>query len=199
MLFYHLSLILCCVRAGRGRKFFARVRDGTGEPGKHEDSAPDRPQTSLTQSVLNIRGREGFFVKKTIIALAAASSVALSHGVAVAEEPIKDDKVTAAEQNTNGSSELKDKLAGSSEKGKEEDKGQETEGGDVTEPENEDEKEPKGSSAQDFFGWKDDASGLEKLIKIGSAVAAVVALLGSISALIANIEKIVKQFTKVGK
>ncbi|QQC42177.1 hypothetical protein I6H52_10050 [Corynebacterium urealyticum] len=138
-------------------------------------------------------------MKKTIIALAAASSVALSHGVAVAEEPIKDDKVTAAEQNTNGSSELKDKLAGSSEKGKEEDKGQETEGGDVTEPENEDEKEPKGSSAQDFFGWKDDASGLEKLIKIGSAVAAVVALLGSISALIANIEKIVKQFTKVGK
>lgn len=138
-------------------------------------------------------------MKKTIIALAAASSVALSHGVAVAEEPIKDDKVTAADQNTNGSSELKDKLAGSSEKGKEEDKGQETEGGDVTEPENEDEKEPKGSSAQDFFGWKDDASGLEKLIKIGSAVAAVVALLGSISALIANIEKIVKQFTKVGK
>ncbi|TYR18294.1 hypothetical protein FYJ88_05660 [Corynebacterium urealyticum] len=139
-------------------------------------------------------------MKKTIIALAAASSVALSHGVAVAEEPIKDDKVTAAAQNTNGSSELKDKLAGSSEKGKEKDKGQETEGdkgGDTTNP---DEKpSAKGSSASDFFEWDETTKPMKKLTDVAAAVAAVVALLGSISALFANIEKIVKQFTKVGK
>lgn len=123
-------------------------------------------------------------MKKTIIALAAASSVALSHGVAVAEEGTTlpgSSVTTPADNGKNESTPAPEN---------------ENEGGDVTEPENEDEKEPKGSSAQDFFGWKDGASGLEKLIKIGSAVAAVVALLGSISALFANIEKIVKQFTK---
>lgn len=118
-------------------------------------------------------------MKKTIIALAAASSVALSHGVAVAE-PVQEDQVASAEQTTNGSSELKNKLTLSSERS--------------TEPE--DGEKPSATGSSKIFGWEDDASPVDKLIKIGAAVAAVVSLLGSISALFANIEKIVKQFTK---
>ena len=161
----------------------------------HEDSAPDRSHTSLTQSVLDIRGREGFFVKKTIIALAAASSVALSHGVAVAEEPIKNDKVAAAEQNANGSSKKQ--------------------GG---------EKPSAKGSADNFFGWSNgknkplknkngevitDAEGniryeeptssWDKFKDVAAVIAGVVTLLGSISALFANIEKIAKQFSNFGK
>lgn len=153
----------------------------------HEDSAPDRSHTSLTQSVLDIRGREGFFVKKTIIALAAASSVALSHGVAVADD-VKTDTTqsSSAKQGLSGSADKDNKVNDQApEKGTEDKK-----------DEQDKEKDSKGSSAQKFFGWKDDASGLDKLIKIGAAVAAVVALLGSISSLFANIEKIVKQFNK---
>ena len=127
-------------------------------------------------------------MKKTIIALAAASSVALSHGVAVAQEPIKDDKVAAS----------------SAQEGK---------------------KNPsaKGSSsAQDFFGWEDGTtpklnkdgkqiivdgkpqfekatSTWEKFKDVAAVIAGVVTLLGSISALFANIEKIAKQFSNFGK
>lgn len=129
-------------------------------------------------------------MKKTIIALAAASPVALSHGVAVAEEG--NTNQSSVEQNTNGSSELKNQLTGSSEKNK--DQNQETEGdkdGNTTNP---DEKEATGSSK--FFGWDETTKGLDKLIAVGAAVAAVVSLLGSISALFANIEKLAKQFTK---
>ena len=125
-------------------------------------------------------------MKKTIIALAAASSVALSHGVAVAEENQQPTQFSA-EAGALTSSDKNKKENPAPEKEKE---------GDQVEDDTKPEGEAKGSSAQDFFGWKDDASGLEKLIKIGSAVAAVVALLGSISSLFANIEKIVKQFTK---
>lgn len=121
-------------------------------------------------------------MKKTIIALAAASSVALSHGVAVAEEG--NTAQPSVEQGAFSSVDSK-KENQAPEKGTEDKK-----------DEQDKEKDSKGSSAQDFFGWKDDASGLDKLIKIGAAVAAVVALLGSISSLFANIEKIVKQFTK---
>ncbi|WP_300611550.1 hypothetical protein [Corynebacterium sp.] len=133
-------------------------------------------------------------MKKTIIALAAASPVALSHGVAVAEEG--NTNQSSVEQNTNGSSELKNQLTGSSEKSKEEnkDQNQETEGdkdGNTTNP---DEKEATGSSK--FFGWDETTKGLDKLIAVGAAVAAVVSLLGSISALFANIEKLAKRFTK---
>ncbi|OFO15894.1 MULTISPECIES: hypothetical protein [unclassified Corynebacterium] len=131
-------------------------------------------------------------MKKTIIALAAASSVALSHGVAVAEDSKVGTEVTAEAGQT----------AGSSNKGG---------------------NEAKGSSDRDLgreiFGWQDgtqqaykngvpvfDAKGNpvpeekttfgKKFKDIAGAVAAVVALLGSISALVANIEKIAKQFTK---
>lgn len=161
----------------------------------HEDSAPDRPHTSLTQSVLEIRDREGFFVKKTIIALAAASSVALSHGVAVAEDSKVGTEVTAEAGQTAGSS----KKQGA------------------------DEPSAKGSSADDFFGWSNgtnkqrvengklvtDADGnpvyeeptstWKKFKDVAAVIAGAVALLGSISALFANIEKIAKQFSNFGK
>ena len=131
-------------------------------------------------------------MKKTIIALAAASSVALSHGVAVAEEGKQAPITVQAETKTTGSVDKGDKDA-------------------------------KGSSDRDLgreiFGWQDgtqqaykngvpvfDAEGNpvpeekttfgKKFKDIAGAVAAVVALLGSISALIANIEKIAKQFAK---
>lgn len=128
-------------------------------------------------------------MKKTIIALAAASSVALSHGVAVAEEHQQPTQFSSEAGQTAGGSSNKDEKETTPAPEKEKE-------GDQVEDDTKPEGEAKGSSAQDFFGWKDDASGLEKLIKIGSAVAAVVALLGSISSLFANIEKIVKQFTK---
>lgn len=132
-------------------------------------------------------------MKKTIIALAAASSVALSHGVAVADD-VKTD--------TTQSSSAKQGLSGSADK---------------------DNKDAKGSSDRDLgreiFGWKDgtqqakkdgkpvvDDNGnavleektpfFKKFTDVAAAIAGVVALLGSISALIANIEKIAKQFTK---
>lgn len=142
-------------------------------------------------------------MKKTIIALAAASSVALSHGVAVAEEPIKDDKVAVADQNANGSSTNNEQgTTGSSSNNNQ---------------------DAKGSSDRDLgreiFGWKDgtqqakkdgkpvvDDNGnavleektpfFKKFTDVAAAIAGVVALLGSISALIANIEKIAKQFMK---
>lgn len=143
----------------------------------HEDPAPARSQTSLTQSVLVIRGREGFFVKKTIIALAAASSVALSHGVAVAQEPATDTKPAISSTTEN----------------------KENTGEGTTKPEdqnNKDDKKATGSTASDFFGWNEKTSGWTKFQNIAAAIAGVVALVGSLSALFANIEKIVKQFTK---
>lgn len=125
-------------------------------------------------------------MKKTIIALAAASSVALSHGVAVAQEPIKDDKVAASSVQ----------------------KGQ-------------DKPSAKGS-ADNFFDWEDGTtpklnkdgeqvivdgkpqfekatSTWEKFKDVAAVIAGVVTLLGSISALFANIEKIAKQFSNFGK
>ncbi len=126
-------------------------------------------------------------MKKTIIALAAASSVALSHGVAVAEPAQNDTKPAIS----------------SSQEGKEK-------------------PSATGSSAQDFFGWEDGTtpklnkdgeqiivngepqfekptSTWKKFTDIAAVVAGVVTLLGSISALFANIEKIAKQFSNFGK
>lgn len=150
----------------------------------HEDSAPDRSHTSLTQSVLVIRGREGFFVKKTIIALAAASSVALSHGVAVAEEG-------------NTAQPSVEQGAFSSVDSKKENQAPEKDTEDKKDEQDKDEdKKATGSSINDFFGWDETTSGWTKFQNIAAAIAGVVALVGSISALFANIEKIVKQFTK---
>ena len=150
----------------------------------HEDSAPDRSHTSLTQSVLDIRGREGFFVKKTIIALAAASSVALSHGVAVAEEGPAPTPITAqAEQEATGSNTNNEQgTTGSSSNN------------------NQDGDDDGRSAFAKFFGWdkpgEKPTDGFKKFKDIAAGVAAIVAFLGSISALIANIEKIAKQFMK---
>lgn len=131
-------------------------------------------------------------MKKAIIALAAASSVALSHGVAVAEEGSANTKPAASsQQGVFGSGDNK-KENQAPEKGNEG---------------NEDKKDPRGketgegkrvtgSTASDFCEWDENTSGLKKLQSIAASVAAVVALLGSVSSLFANIEKIVKQFTK---
>lgn len=121
-------------------------------------------------------------MKKTIIALAAVSSVALSHGVAVAQEDPASQEITTQAETTQ---EDQDNNETTNKNGK---------GGFGSSDKND--KDAKGSSAQGIFGWDDDASPVDKLIKIGAAVAAVVSLLGSISALFANIEKLVKQFTK---
>lgn len=124
-------------------------------------------------------------MKKTIIALAAASSVALSHGVAVAEENQQPTQFSAeAGALTSSDKNKKENPAPEKEK--------ENEGEDTTNP---DEK-PEATGSSKFFGWDETTKGLDKLIAVGAAVAAVVALLGSISSLFANIEKIVKQFTK---
>ena len=125
-------------------------------------------------------------MKKTIIALAAVSSVALSHGVAVAE-PVQEGQAASAEQTTNGSSELKNKMFGSSERSTEENEGEDT-----TNP---DEK-PEATGSSKIFGWDEETKFVEKFKDVAGAVAAVVSFLGSISALFANIEKLVKQFTK---
>lgn len=117
-------------------------------------------------------------MKKTIIALAAASSVALSHGVAVAEATEVDTKPAIS----SSTADVVQSFSSSN-------KGTGTESG-----QNQEKTEATGSSK--IFGWEDDASPVDKLIKIGAAVAAVVSLLGSISALFANIEKLVNQFTK---
>lgn len=134
-------------------------------------------------------------MKKTIIALAAASSVALSHGVAVAEDSKVGTEVTAEAGQTAGSSKKQ---------------GAET-------------PSAKGS-ADNFFGWSNgknkplknkngevitDAEGniryeeptssWDKFKDVAAVIAGVVTLLGSISALFANIEKIAKQFSNFGK
>ncbi|TYR15874.1 hypothetical protein [Corynebacterium urealyticum] len=117
-------------------------------------------------------------MKKTIIALAAASSVALSHGVAVADEGPAPTPVTKeADQKAGGSSNQDNKENQAPEKDTED-------------------KKATGSSINDFFGWDETTSGWTKFQNIAAAIAGVVALVGSLSALFANIEKIVKQFTK---
>lgn len=123
-------------------------------------------------------------MKKTIIALAAASSVALSHGVAVAEEaPITP---AGSQQSIVGSSTT----------------GNEAKPGDnATNPEGEQGKDnnkekPEATGSSKIFGWDENTGIITKFKDIAGAVAAVVGFLGSISALFANIEKIVKQFTK---
>lgn len=124
-------------------------------------------------------------MKKTIIALAAASSVALSHGVAVAEENQQPTQFSAeAGALTSSDKNKKENPAPEKEK--------ENEGEGTTNP---DEK-PEATGSSKIFGWDDKTTPFEKFTSIAGAVAAVVAFLGSISALIANIEKIVKQFTK---
>lgn len=130
-------------------------------------------------------------MKKTIIALAAASSVALSHGVAVAEEG-----TTLPGSSVTAPADKADKAPAPEKK----DKGQETDGdkgGDTTNPD--DKPSAKGSSAADFFKWNEDTSDWTKFQDVAKLIAGAVALLGSISALFANIEKIVKQFTNFGK
>lgn len=140
----------------------------------------------MTQSVLEIRGREGFFVKKTIIALAAASSVALSHGVAVADGNQEQIKISS-EAGTFGSL-IQDKKEFTPDPEEE----NENEGKDTTNPD----ETPEATGSSKIFGWDEETGPVEKFTSIASAVAAVVGFLGSISALFANIEKIVKQFTK---
>lgn len=127
-------------------------------------------------------------MKKTIIALAAASSVALSHGVAVAEGAPKTNTATGSQQNIPGSVDGKTENTQDTETGN---------GGDnATNPEGNEQQGTTSSTAQGLFGWKDGATPFQKIAAIAAAVTAVVTLLGSISALIANIEKIAKQFTK---
>ena len=124
-------------------------------------------------------------MKKTIIALAAASSVALSHGVAVADEGPAPTPVTKeADQKAGGSSNQDNKENPAPETGNGGEKGKV-----------EDQK-ATGSSINDFFDWDEKTSGWTKFQNIAAAIAGVVALVGSLSALFANIEKIVKQFTK---
>src|SRR5699024_2364812 len=150
------------------------------------DSAPDRSQTSLTQSVLEIRGREGFFVKKTIIALAAASSVALSHGVAVADE----------DTNTNTAASSQQSVAGSSTTGNEAKPGDNATNSEGEQGKDNNKEKPEATGSSKIFDWDENTGIITKFKDIAGAVAAVVGFLGSISALFANIEKIVKQFTK---
>lgn len=119
-------------------------------------------------------------MKKTIIALAAASSVALSHGVAVAEEG--NTPQPSVEQGAFGSVDSK-KENQAPEKDPEDKK-------------DEQDKKATGSSINDFFDWDEKTSGWTKFQNIAAAIAGVVALVGSLSALFANIEKIVKQFIK---
>ena len=148
---------------------------------KHENSAPDCSKTSLTKFVLVTRGREGFFLKKTIIALAAASSVALSHGVAVAEETEVDAKPTISSSTADGSQPF-----GSSNQRTDE----------STAESEQDQEKPEATGSSKIFSWEEGTGFITKFKDIAGAVAAVVGFLGSISALFANIEKIVKQFTK---
>ena len=135
----------------------------------------------MTQSVLVTRGREGFFVKKTIIALAAASSVALSHGVAVAEETEVDAKPTISSSTADGSQPF-----GSSNQRTDE----------STAESEQDQEKPEATGSSKIFSWEEGTGFITKFKDIASAVAAAVGFLGSISALFANIETIVKQFTK---
>lgn len=115
-------------------------------------------------------------MKKTIIALAAASSVALSHGVAVADET---QTPPAGSQQS---------IVGSSTTGT---------GENNTDPEGEQgQGKPEATGSSKIFGWDEETGVVEKFTSIASAVAAIVGFLGSISGLFASIEKIVKQFTK---
>ena len=122
-------------------------------------------------------------MKKTIIALAAASSVALSHGVAVAEENPEQTKISSDAGALGSLSQDKKEPTPAPEE--ENESAGKDEG-----------KKATGSSINDFFGWDETTSGWTKFQNIAAAIAGVVALVGSISALFANIEKIVKQFTK---
>lgn len=126
-------------------------------------------------------------MKKTIIALAAASSVALSHGVAVAEETQVDNAATAQAHQNTGSTSSQGEDTTNNESGA---------GEGATKPEDDEQQDTTSSSAQDLFGWKDGANPFEKIAAIAAAFTAVVTLLGAISGLFASIEKIVKQFTK---
>ena len=135
----------------------------------------------MTKFVLVTRGREGFFVKKTIIALAAASSVALSHGVAVAEETEVDAKPTISSSTADGSQPF-----GSSNQRTDE----------STAESEQDQEKPEATGSSKIFSWEEGTGFITKFKDIASAVAAAVGFLGSISALFANIETIVKQFTK---
>jgi len=122
-------------------------------------------------------------VKKTFIALAAASSVALSHGVAVAEKIEVDAKPTISSSTADGSPSADSSAGGTGEN--------------TTDPESEQgQGKPEATGSSKIFGWDEETGPVEKFTSIASAVAAVVGFLGSISALFANIEKIVKQFTK---
>ena len=122
-------------------------------------------------------------MKKTIIALAAASSVALSHGVAVAEETEVDAKPTISSSTADGSQPF-----GSS--------NQRTDEGTPDTESEQDQEKPEATGSSKIFSWEEGTGFITKFKDIASAVAAVVGFLGSISALFANIEKIVKQFTK---
>ncbi|QQB07633.1 hypothetical protein [Corynebacterium urealyticum] len=134
-------------------------------------------------------------MKKTIIALAAASSVALSHGVAVAEPAQDPAQITANDEQGNASQENQ----GNPEvpNTDDESKGKGSTGSSSNDQEGEDDGR---SALAKFFGWdepgKEPTHGFKKFTDIAAGVAAIVAFLGSISALIANIEKIAKQFMK---
>lgn len=123
-------------------------------------------------------------MKKTIVALAAATSVALTQGVAVAEtssvEPTGSatavtTSVEAPEETTTGSA---DKTTETDTKG-EEGKG--------------DDEQPSASSSSNFFGWNETTTGWEKFQDIATMVAGIVALTGSIASLIANINKVIDE------
>lgn len=59
-----------------------------------------------------------------------------------------------------------------------------------------DQEKPEATGSSKVFGWDEETDFITKFKDIAGDVAAVVGFLGSISALFANIEKIVKQFTK---
>ncbi|WP_035010929.1 hypothetical protein [Corynebacterium jeikeium] len=56
----------------------------------------------------------------------------------------------------------------------------------------EEKKQELAGSAQKFFGWKDDASTVDKIAKVGVFVTTIAALVGGIVSLLTNFQKLGK-------
>lgn len=113
-------------------------------------------------------------LKKSLLALTTAATVAVAGSTAAVAED------TGA--NNSSSTNITNPLAGSQTKDKKD--------GDTKTKE--EKKQELAGSAQKFFGWKDDASTVDKLAKVTLFVTTIAGLVGGIATLLTNFDKLGK-------